>query len=111
MLYPNQLALGTTPEYFAIPQTAYAEISPRSSYSRLGLSVGGIMQPGFRGCVPLELLNHEKNVLWSSPSVRASAKFGCLRWKTQRAITISLSRESTTARCDRRSPKPRETAS
>lgn len=58
VLYPNQLVLGTTLEYFAMPQTAYAEISPRSSYSRLGLSVGGIMQPGFRGCVPLELLNH-----------------------------------------------------
>lgn len=58
VLYPNQLVLGTSIEYFAIPDDAYAEISPRSSYSRLGLSVGGIMQPGFRGCVPLELLNH-----------------------------------------------------
>lgn len=58
VLYPNQLVLGTSIEYFAIPDNAYAEISPRSSYSRLGLSVGGIMQPGFRGCVPLELLNH-----------------------------------------------------
>ncbi|MFT3812956.1 MAG: dCTP deaminase [Acidovorax sp.] len=58
VLYPNQLVLGTSIEFFAIPDDAYAEISPRSSYSRLGLSVGGIMQPGFRGCVPLELLNH-----------------------------------------------------
>jgi dCTP deaminase len=58
VLYPNQLVLGTSIEFFGIPDDAYAEISPRSSYSRLGLSVGGIMQPGFRGCVPLELLNH-----------------------------------------------------
>lgn len=58
VLYPNQLVLGTSIEFFAIPDDAYAEIAPRSSYSRLGLSVGGIMQPGFRGCVPLELLNH-----------------------------------------------------
>jgi dCTP deaminase len=50
--------LGTSIEYFAMPDDAYAEIAPRSSYSRLGLAVGGIMQPGFRGCVPLELLNH-----------------------------------------------------
>lgn len=58
VLYPNQLVLGTSIEYFAMPDDAYAEIAPRSSYSRLGLAVGGIMQPGFRGCVPLELLNH-----------------------------------------------------
>lgn len=58
VLYPNQLVLGTSIEYFAMPDDAYAEISPRSSYSRLGLAAGGIMQPGFRGCVPLELLNH-----------------------------------------------------
>lgn len=56
--YPNQLVLGTSIEYFAIPGDVYAEISPRSSYARLGLAVGGIMQPGFRGCIPLELLNH-----------------------------------------------------
>lgn len=58
VLYPSQLVLGTSIEYFAMPDDAYAEIAPRSSYSRLGLAVGGIMQPGFRGCVPLELLNH-----------------------------------------------------
>jgi dCTP deaminase len=58
VLYPNQLVLGTSIEYFGMPDDAYAEIAPRSSYSRLGLAVGGIMQPGFRGCVPLELLNH-----------------------------------------------------
>lgn len=58
VLYPNQLVLGTSIEYFAMPEDVYGEISPRSSYARLGLAVGGIMQPGFRGCVPLELLNH-----------------------------------------------------
>lgn len=58
VLYPNQLVLGTSIEYFAMPENVYAEISPRSSYARLGLAVGGIMQPGFRGCIPLELLNH-----------------------------------------------------
>jgi len=58
VLYPNQLVLATTLEYVAMPGNAYADISPRSSYSRLGLAVGGMLQPGFRGCVPLELLNH-----------------------------------------------------
>lgn len=58
VLYPNQLVLGTSIEYFGIPNDAYAEVTPRSSYSRLGLAVNCLMQPGFRGCVPLELLNH-----------------------------------------------------
>ena len=58
VLYPNQLVLGATIEYFAMPENVCAEIFPRSSYARLGLAVGGIMQPGFRGCIPLELLNH-----------------------------------------------------
>ena len=58
VLYPNQLVLATTLEYVGVPDNAYADISPRSSYSRLGLAVGGMLQPGFRGCVPLELLNH-----------------------------------------------------
>lgn len=56
VLYPNQLVLATTLEYVAMPDNAYADISPRSSYSRLGLAVGGMLQPGFRGCVPMELL-------------------------------------------------------
>uniref|UniRef100_A0ABN4JI56 dUTPase-like domain-containing protein n=2 Tax=Pandoraea norimbergensis TaxID=93219 RepID=A0ABN4JI56_9BURK len=58
VLYPNQLVLGTSIEYFGLPDDAYAEIAPRSSYSRLGLAVSGLIQPGFRGCVPFELLNH-----------------------------------------------------
>jgi len=58
VLYPNQLVLGTSIEYFGMPDDAYAEVTPRSSYSRLGLAVNCLMQPGFRGCIPLELLNH-----------------------------------------------------
>jgi dCTP deaminase len=58
VLYPNQLVLSTSIEYFSIPNDTYAEVTSRSSYSRLGISVSGAMQPGFRGCVPLELLNH-----------------------------------------------------
>jgi dCTP deaminase len=58
VLYPNQLVLGTSIEYFSIPENVYGEVFPRSSYARLGLAVGGIIQPGFRGCIPFELLNH-----------------------------------------------------
>ncbi|MEW7848457.1 dCTP deaminase [Massilia aurea] len=58
VLYPNQLVLVTTLEYISLPADTYADIFPRSSYSKLGVALGGMLQPGYRGCIPLELLNH-----------------------------------------------------
>lgn len=58
ILYPNQLVLVTTLEYISLPADTYADIFPRSSYSKLGVALGGMLQPGYRGCIPLELLNH-----------------------------------------------------
>lgn len=58
VLYPNQIVLATTLEYLTLPSTMSADIFARSSYSRLGIHVNSIVQPGFRGCVPLELFNH-----------------------------------------------------
>jgi len=58
VLYPNQLVLVSTLEYISLPPNAYADVFPRSSYSKLGVGLGGMLQPGYRGCVPLELLNH-----------------------------------------------------
>jgi dCTP deaminase len=58
VLYPHQAVLGTTIEYVALPTNMYAEISIRSSYSRLGLDVQTVMQPGWRGAIPLEIFNH-----------------------------------------------------
>lgn len=58
VLYPNQVVLTTTLEYMGLPSTCYADISSRSSYTRLGIPVATWLQPGFRGCGPLELFNH-----------------------------------------------------
>jgi len=58
VLYPNQVVLSTSLEYVCLPDNIYAEISTRSSYSRLGVSVTTTLQPGWRGCIPLELFNH-----------------------------------------------------
>ena len=61
VLYPNQMVLATTLEYIALPPDVYADVLTRSSYNRLGINLSSMVQPGFRGCFPLELFNHGNN--------------------------------------------------
>lgn len=61
VLYPYQMVLATTLEYVALPPDVYADILTRSSYNRLGIHLASMIQPGFRGCFPLELFNHGNN--------------------------------------------------
>ena len=58
LLYPNQVALTTTLEYVSIPRNMFADIVTRSSFNRLGVQLATSVQPGYRGCVSLELVNH-----------------------------------------------------
>lgn len=58
VLYPHQLVLGTTVEYLSLPPNIYTDVSVRSSYARLGIGITTSLQPGWRGCIPLELFNH-----------------------------------------------------
>lgn len=58
VLYPNQVVVTTTLEYVSLPSNVYADILTRSSYSRLGIQMNTMVQPGWRGCMPLELCNH-----------------------------------------------------
>jgi dCTP deaminase len=58
VLYPHQLVLGTTVEYLSLPPSVYTDVAVRSSYARLGIGISTSLQPGWRGCVPLELFNH-----------------------------------------------------
>jgi dCTP deaminase len=58
ILYPRQVVLGTTLEYISLPRNIYADISPRSSYLRLGLTTSSHIQPGYRGCASLEMFNN-----------------------------------------------------
>lgn len=57
-VYPGQVVLATTLEYVALPSDMYAEVNTRSSVSRLGIQFQAFIQPGFRGCFPLEITNH-----------------------------------------------------
>jgi len=58
VLYPSQVALTTTLEYVSVPQNMFADIVTRSSFNRLGVQLATSVQPGYRGCVSLELINH-----------------------------------------------------
>jgi dCTP deaminase len=61
ILYPSHAVIACTLEYVAPPTDVYTDIISRSSYTRLGLHINTMIQPGFRGCAPLELFNHSNN--------------------------------------------------
>jgi dCTP deaminase len=61
ILYPDQIVLTTTLEYVALPVDTYADVLTRSSYTRLGIAVNTMIQPGYRGCFSVELFNHGNN--------------------------------------------------
>lgn len=63
VLYPNQVVLTTTLEYLSLPSNTYADVLTRSSYTRLGIHMNTMVQPGFRGGVPIELFNHSNNAV------------------------------------------------
>jgi dCTP deaminase len=59
LLHPNQLILGVTFEYLSLPFDTFCQIMSRSSWGRLGLVVAtaAAVQPGYKGCLTLELVN------------------------------------------------------
>ena len=63
VLYPGQVVLATSLEYVSLPSNVYADVLSRSSYTRLGIHLNTMVQPGFRGCIPLELFNHSNNAV------------------------------------------------
>lgn len=60
LLHPNQTVLASSLEYIKLPPNLYATLSMRSSYSRLGLTISSSLQPGYCGCISLELTNTSK---------------------------------------------------
>jgi len=57
LLHPNQTVLASSLEYIKLPQNVYAVLSMRSSYLRMGISLSAIIQPGYCGCISIELAN------------------------------------------------------
>jgi dCTP deaminase len=59
-LQPGQFVLGTTLEYFEIPNDMMARLEGKSSLGRVGLLIhatAGYVDPGFKGRLTLELSN------------------------------------------------------
>ncbi|MFI5219004.1 MAG: dCTP deaminase [Bacteroidia bacterium] len=61
LLHPNQTVLTSSLEYIKLPNDVLIELNVRSSYARLGLNISTIVQPGYIGCVSIELTNSNKN--------------------------------------------------
>lgn len=61
LLHPGQTILGTSLEYVKLPSDVMMILNMRSSYSRLGLTISTIVQPGYCGCISIELTNANKN--------------------------------------------------
>lgn len=57
LLHPSQPILFSTLEYLKLPSNVYVVLSLRSSYSRLGLTISTIIQPGYCGCASIEIVN------------------------------------------------------
>lgn len=61
ILHPHQTVLAVTLEYVKVPDDCVLMLYMRSSYSRLGITISTIAQPGFCGCLSLELTNNNYN--------------------------------------------------
>jgi len=74
ILHPNQLVLGATLEYLAVPADLMAYVIGRSSWGRLGLMVATaiMVQPGYRGSLTLELANLADTPVYLYPGVRVA---------------------------------------
>jgi dCTP deaminase len=60
LFHPHQTVLASSLEYIKLPKDVYVELTMRSSYLRLGLSLASIVQPGYCGCISIELTNVNK---------------------------------------------------
>lgn len=60
VLHPGELVLAATLEFIALPSTLAGQVLTRSSLGRLGLVTATAtgVNPGFKGCLTLELVNH-----------------------------------------------------
>ena len=59
ILHPNELILAATFEYVCLPSDVFCLVATRSSWGLLGLVIAtaSVVQPGYKGCLTLELAN------------------------------------------------------
>lgn len=77
-LKPGQMILGRTYEKITLPEEYVGKLTTRSSFARLGLWTAGncdLVNPGYSGNVPLELMNTSPNKIVIHPYLPLSQLF------------------------------------
>lgn len=71
VLHPRQLVIGSTLEYVQMPSTLMAYVVGKSTWGRTGLIIATAtkIDPGFRGCITLEILNEGEIPLVLFPGI------------------------------------------
>ena len=72
-IYPGDFVLASTRERIKLPDFLSARAEGRSSIGRLGLLIhltAGFIDPGFNGCITLELCNLSKSTIALTPGMR-----------------------------------------
>lgn len=71
VLHPRQLVIGSTLEYIQLPATIMAYVVGKSTWGRTGLVIATAtkVDPGFRGCITLEIINDGEVPLVLLPGV------------------------------------------
>lgn len=71
ILHPGQLVIGSTLEYIQVPQGLLAYVVGKSTWGRTGLIIATAtkVDPGFRGCITLEIVNEGEVPLVLVPGI------------------------------------------
>lgn len=65
---PGRMVLAATIERFSLPHNLCMRVLDKSSWARRGLTVQNtIAEPGWRGYLTLEIINHGTDPIWLSP--------------------------------------------
>lgn len=71
VLHPRELLIGSTLEYMQVPQDLMCYVVGKSTWGRLGLIIATAtkVDPGFKGCITLEIVNEGEVPLLLYPGV------------------------------------------
>lgn len=71
VLHPHELILGATLEYISLPRDLMCYVIGKSSWGRAGLVIATAtkVDPGFQGCITLEIINEGESPIILYPGV------------------------------------------
>jgi dCTP deaminase len=88
VLHPGQLVIGSTLEYVQVPPGLMAYVVGKSTWGRTGLIIATAtkVDPGFRGCITLEIVNEGEVPLVLVPGIPIAQ---LVFHRTERPVTYS----------------------